>query len=491
MRIGNPLVIIPNLLDNELHYVNEVAWSEISGHYEYIDSNRLKDILRRHGRQCKVYTTCSHTLFHPNDLPKDCVWQQLARPKEKRSKNQQRMPNNHIIIPTAVDGHVLSPNITNVDRERFASMPKVMGDFRRVARAYAPVRALFCDPKPKSIGMIISGMNVGDIPSLDELMQPLLESTTPLLGCITYEMIGNLVESARQLRHQYEFNHNLEDMAIANLHYFIRNHATTANRSLCDVSNNQSSKLSVSLALGMLSPRQVYHCVKDHEKKDGVKNINWIISHMEMRDYFLYESFRNGSNAHRLQPSKQPEHRPNIHLEWLPLSKNLDAFIHWTNGTTNLPLVDAGMKELGTTGYISNRVRQNVASLLTKDLKLDWRLGAEFFQLCLEDHCPAANYGNWAYFAGVGGDPKNRHFRTVSQACRYDPDGEYVRKWINDRFRLIDTVSKKDDSEIILRPWDFNADWSPPIVPPESQLTWQDRERLEKFGKIREDSALS
>jgi len=77
------------------------------------------------------------------------------------------------------------PNITNVDGERFVGMPRVMGDFRRVARSYASVRALFVDPTPQSIGKIISGMDVGDIPSLDELMHPLLETTTPLLGCIT------------------------------------------------------------------------------------------------------------------------------------------------------------------------------------------------------------------------------------------------------------------------------------------------------------------
>ena len=484
VRIGNPLVIIPNLLDNELHDVNEVAWSEISGQYECVESTKLKDILCRDGRQCKVYTTCSHTLYHPNDLPKDChVWQQLARPNEKRTKKEQRKSNNDIIITTPAVNSL--PNITNVDGERFVGMPRVMGDFRRVARSYASVRALFVDPTPQSIGKIIAGMDVGYIPSLDELMHPLLETTTPLLGCISQEMIQNLVESARQLHHQYEFDYNLEDVSITNLRNFIRNHASTVNRSLCDVSNDQSSKLSVSLSLGILSPRQVYHCVKNHEMNDQLENINWIISHMEMRDYFLYESFRNGSNAYRLQPSEHPEHKPNIRLEWVPLSRNVDAFIHWTNGTTNLPLVDAGMKELVTTGYISNRVRQNVTSLLTKDLKLDWRLGAEFFQLCLEDHCPAANYGNWAYFAGVGGDPKNRHFRTISQACRYDPDGAYVRKWINDRFSLIDTVIEKDDVEIILRPWDFLTDWSPPIVPPDTQLTWQDRERLEKFGKIR------
>ena len=151
-------------------------------------------------------------------------------------------------------------------------------------------------------------------------------------------------------------------------------------------------------------------------------------------------------------------------------------------GRTNLPLVDAGMKELVATGYTSNRVRQNMASVLTKDLMLDWRLGAEFFQLCLEDHCVSANFGNWAYFAGVGGDPKSRHFRTVSQAWRYDSDGRFVKKWI-DKFR----DGTASDVEEMLRPWDFHRDWGAPICAPETQLTWQDRERLEKEGRISAD----
>ena len=211
VRIGNPLLIIPSLLSNELHdVVNEVAWSEISGYYECVESKKLKDILLffRNGRQqCKVYTTCSHTLFHPNDLPNDChIWQHLARPKEKRSKSkkkeqqQQKSNTNDITISTTIDKHVLSPNITNVDAERFVGMPRVMGDFRRVARTYAPiVRTLFVDPIPQSLGTVIPDMDVGNIPSLDELMHPLLEMTTPLLlGCISQDMIRTLVESARQ-----------------------------------------------------------------------------------------------------------------------------------------------------------------------------------------------------------------------------------------------------------------------------------------------------
>jgi deoxyribodipyrimidine photo-lyase len=141
-------------------------------------------------------------------------------------------------------------------------------------------------------------------------------------------------------------------------------------------------------------------------------------------------------------------------------------------------MVDAGMKELITTGYTSNRVRQNMASVLTKDLKLDWRLGAEWYQLCLEDHCVAANFGNWSYFAGTGGDAKNRHFRTISQCYRYDPNGSYVRKWINIR---------DNDVEAALRPWAFDKDWLEPIVNPETQLTFHDKDKLEKTGRLSND----
>ena len=251
-----------------------------------------------------------------------------------------------------------------------------------------------------------------------------------------------------------DYNINMEEQSIQHLQDFVQYHAASANRSLCDVSENDSSKLSTYLAVGTLSPQQVYHSVKQQQIKladdytstndTRPEDLNWLISHMEMRDFFIFQSFQNGKSAYRLYPAK-PVHKPNTAREWLPLSQNQDKFIRWVSGRTNLPLVDAGMNELVTSGYISNRIRQNMASVLTKDLNLDWRLGAEFFQLSLEDFCVAANYGNWAYFGGVGSDPKNRHFRTVSQALKYDTDGKYVRKWID---RLHDVKN----TEAVLRP---------------------------------------
>ena len=475
VRCGNPVEVVMNLA-RELE-VDEVAWSELPGHYEYIQSEELKKLL-----PCKVYTSCSSTLAHPNDLPIDIhTWQRFARPKEKRKKQKSKV---NIDTSTPTEAINISSTVTNISSSRFLGMPTIMGDFRRVARTSCSIRDMFEIPNHQNISKDCSGMDMGDIPSLEELTQNLLDTDDPILGCIPKELIQNLVQSARDVPRAY--NINMEEQSIQHLQNFVQHHAASANRSLCDVSENDSSKLSTYLAVGTLSPQQVYHSVKQQQIKladnysntNGTKpeDINWLISHMEMRDFFIFQSFQNGKSAYRLYPAK-PVHKPNTPGEWLPLSQNEDKFIRWVSGRTNLPLVDAGMNELVTSGYTSNRIRQNMASVLTKDLNLDWRLGAEFFQLSLEDFCVAANYGNWAYFGGVGGDPKNRHFRTVSQALKYDTDGKYVRKWID---RLHDVKN----TEAVLRPWDFVKDWGVPIVPPETQLTWQDRQRLDETGRI-------
>ena len=112
------------------------------------------------------------------------------------------------------------------------------------------------------------------------------------------------------------------------------------------------------------------------------------ISHGNER-LFPFHCFREGQSAYRLQ-AKLLVHKPDAPREWLSLAKDKEQFVRWASGETGLLLVDAGMKERITTRYTSNRVRQNMASVLTKDLKPHWRLGAEWYQLCLEDHCVAS-----------------------------------------------------------------------------------------------------
>ena len=98
-------------------------------------------------------------------------------------------------------------------------------------------------------------------------------------------------------------------------------------------------------------------------------------------------------------------------------------FERWIEGRTGVPFVDANMREIARTGYMSNRGRQNVASFLAKWLRLDWRWGASYFEHILVDYDVCSNWGNWQYVAGVGSDPRDRRFDVLRQGEHYDPQG--------------------------------------------------------------------
>lgn len=116
-------------------------------------------------------------------------------------------------------------------------------------------------------------------------------------------------------------------------------------------------------------------------------------------------------------------------IEW---QNNESDFERWCTGTTGFPIVDAGMRELLATGFMHNRVRMIVASFLTKNLLIDWRWGEAFFAQHLLDFELASNNGGWQWAAGSGVDaaPYFRIFSPIEQTRKYDPKGEYIRKWI-------------------------------------------------------------
>lgn len=185
-----------------------------------------------------------------------------------------------------------------------------------------------------------------------------------------------------------------------------------------------SSKLSPYLSQGCLSPKTIYQEVRRYEA-DRVKNKStyWLIFELLWRDFFRLVGKKYGNDIFKTSGTKgeQPP-RP---------VTDMDLFRKWAAGSTGTPFVDANMKELNATGFMSNRGRQNVASYLVKDLNLDWRLGAEYFESLLLDYDPCSNYGNWNYVAGVGSDPReDRYFNILSQAKRYDADGEFVKYWV-------------------------------------------------------------
>ncbi|WOD38363.1 DASH family cryptochrome [Nodosilinea sp. E11] len=189
------------------------------------------------------------------------------------------------------------------------------------------------------------------------------------------------------------------------------------------VGADYSSKLSAWLALGCLSPRQVYETVQTYEA-ERIRNDStyWLIFELLWRDYFRFICDKHGDRVF------YPSGLRGLLIDWQQDWARFDA---WRNGATGFPLVDANMRELAHSGFMSNRGRQNVASFLTKNLGIDWRMGAEWFESLLIDYDPCSNYGNWNYTAGVGNDARGfRYFNIPKQSKDYDPNGLYVKHWL-------------------------------------------------------------
>jgi deoxyribodipyrimidine photo-lyase len=189
------------------------------------------------------------------------------------------------------------------------------------------------------------------------------------------------------------------------------------------VGADYSSKFSPWLALGCLSPRYIYDQVKKYEI-DRVQNEStyWLIFELLWRDYFALIAAKHGHQIFRVAGLRGVK---------IPWQQDKTRFALWCQGQTGFPLVDANMRELLATGFMSNRGRQNVASFLTKNLGIDWRWGAEWFESLLIDYDVASNWGNWNYTAGVGNDARGfRFFNIYKQAKDYDPQGAYVKLWL-------------------------------------------------------------
>ena len=156
------------------------------------------------------------------------------------------------------------------------------------------------------------------------------------------------------------------------------------------------------------------------------------------RDFFRFMGKKHGNKIFQKGGTKE-EVDSN-------LRNNKDLLQLWIDGRTGVPFIDANMRELAATGFMSNRGRQNVASFLVKDLKVNWQMGAEYFESMLIDYDPCSNWGNWNYIAGVGSDPReNRYFNILSQAKRFDPDGEYVKQWLPELTELpVEKIHRPD-----------------------------------------------
>jgi len=233
-----------------------------------------------------------------------------------------------------------------------------------------------------------------------------------------------------------------------------------------------SSKLSPWLAHGCVSARTVAAAVAQHERERGPGGANestyWLLFELLWRDYMRLYARKHGPalfavggpSARGAKATAAPGGAAAASTARWPRDRAQEAA--WALGRTGFPFVDAAMRELLATGFTSNRARQNVASFLARDVGVDWRVGAEWFEATLVDHDVASNWGNWTYVAGVGADPReDRYFLIPKQARDYDPRGEFMRTWLPE---LLGTPADALADPRRLPPETLRATGYPPMV---------------------------
>lgn len=190
------------------------------------------------------------------------------------------------------------------------------------------------------------------------------------------------------------------------------------------VGEDYSSKFSAWLALGCISPRFIYQEIKKYEAQFGAnESTYWLVFELIWRDFFRFMFKKHQTKFFLYSGIKTDKVNSK--------SLNEKLLAQWINGATNSDFINANMLELKQTGFMSNRGRQNVASFLCNELNMDWRFGAAYFEEQLIDYDVCSNWGNWAYLAGVGNDPRgHRYFNIEKQANDYDKNHAFRNLWL-------------------------------------------------------------
>jgi deoxyribodipyrimidine photo-lyase len=280
------------------------------------------------------------------------------------------------------------------------AVPDIFTAYRQKTEAYAKVRPVVSMP---------ANINSPELPDM----------SVPTLADL------GLSEPASDARAAIQFQGG-ETAALARLqHYLWGNKSVLTYKETRNglVGADYSTKFSAWLSMGCLSARYVYSELKKFEQEYGANDSTyWVVFELMWRDYFRLMMMKYG-NRFFLKGGIRGKDAPGTRHDEPLLQR-------WIDGQTGEEFVDANMRELKSTGFMSNRGRQNVASYLCHDLKLDWRYGAAYFEHQLTDYDVCSNWCNWAYVAGVGNDPRpNRHFNIQKQSEQYDGDGRYRNLW--------------------------------------------------------------
>ncbi|KAG8467638.1 hypothetical protein KFE25_006690 [Diacronema lutheri] len=345
---------------------------------------RVRSAVRATGTPCDVESFWMSTVYHRDDLP----FGGGARGARANGGGLERMPD------------MFTPFKERVERE-LATRPMA----RTPAAGELPL-------PPKRDALASDGVTAGEcargfdlLPSLAQL--GMAEPMDDPRGVLRF--VGGEAAALRRVRHY------LWDTDCLRSYFETRNGMIGA---------DYSSKLSPWLAHGCLSPLKVVEEVGRYEAA-RVKNKStyWLIFELLWRDFFRFYAVKHGNAIFKLG-GITGERR-----EWVTGAQAAERLRRWKEGSTGLPLVDANMREMAATGFMSNRGRQNVASYLALDLAVDWRLGADHFEGLLLDYDVASNWGNWVSAAGLARAGRVNQFNIVKQGRDYDADGAYVRLW--------------------------------------------------------------
>lgn len=284
--------------------------------------------------------------------------------------------------------------------------PDTFAQFKKEVERYVSVREPLLAPQ-RSFNIITTDVDPGIMPDLKDFgHQP----------------------SAADRRADYQFKGGEKEGLKRLREYFAAEEAVRNYKDSKDeiYGSNFSSKLSPYLAQGCISPKQVHAAIKGFQAEYGDdKSLEDLFHRLMYRDFLRFMVKKYGQvvfekGGLREQPLDQ-------------LSDDARRFGKWMNAETREPLIDAGMNEFRRTGYISNRMRQNLASYLVHELEVNWQWGASYFESLLIDYDVCSNWMNWNAIAGLTRDPKDETILNPdTQASKYDPQSEYVERWLAD-----------------------------------------------------------
>ena len=343
----------------------------------------------------------------PEDkIPELCVDFEVAKIYTQKEWTQEELATNKAVtqnLDNAIDWvedynqFLFHPN--NVSKN-FSNIPNVFTAFRKKLEKYVSIDA---------------EIRAAQMPKENLLIQPTTLPTLKELGFQDFEVSEKTA---------FPFSGG-ESAALQRVeNYFFTTKKVSVYKKTRNglVGVDYSTKFSPWLANGSISAKTIYWKLKAYENENGSnQSTYWVFFELVWRDYFKYISLKYGDSIFKLEGILNRDY-----------SWNSDKTLveDWINGHTKDDFVNANMIELKQTGWMSNRGRQNVASYFAKELLLDWRIGAAYFESQLLDYDVHSNYGNWMYVAGVGNDPRDRKFNTKTQAERYDSNHKFRNLWL-------------------------------------------------------------